>query len=121
MDLSERFLAAEKAVDAHIATIQAAMQEVLSALARLEALVGDFRHVSETVQNPKPNGQGNLHGVRERICANATCARKFLPRNGRQIYHSRACAREAWERAHRSKSEKQGESAAVDAAGPCTG
>jgi hypothetical protein len=39
MDLSERFLAAEKAVDAHIAEIQAARQEVESALARLEALV----------------------------------------------------------------------------------
>jgi len=39
MDLSERFLAAEKAADAHIAEIQAARRDVESALAHLEALV----------------------------------------------------------------------------------
>jgi hypothetical protein len=39
MDLTERFLAAEKAAAAHVAAIETARQGVVSALARLEALV----------------------------------------------------------------------------------
>jgi hypothetical protein len=117
MDLTERFRAAEKAADAHIAEIQAARQEVESALARLEALVGNGGSIWEPVaEAPKPNGQGNLHGPSELSCANSRCARKFQPRSGRQKYCCRNCSRAVWDRKQR-KVEKP----AADAAGPCTG
>jgi hypothetical protein len=113
MDLAERVTQALVALDAQQARIEALRTNLEKAIGEIEALAGN-----SSIPQAKPNGQGNLHGTRERICANPTCARKFLPRNGRQIYHSKACSRAVWERKQR---ERQVGEKAADAAGPCTG
>jgi hypothetical protein len=118
MDLSERFLAAEKAATARIAAIETARRDVESALARLEALVGKGGSQMEPLFEAKPNGRGNLHGTSEKTCANSRCARKFRPHSGRQKFCSRNCARQVWER---QRAPRKVEEKAAETAGPFSG
>jgi hypothetical protein len=119
MDLAERVSQALGTLDAQQARIEALRANLEKAVGEIEAFFprNSFSPTQIPISQGKPNGRGNLHGTGEKQCANSLCTRKFLPRNGRQKFCSRNCARSVWERQRAPR--KVGEKAA-DAAVPCT-